>query len=558
MGGGRTEGRTADTASVEQRARDDGRLVGLVALAGGLVAVAAALLVLQPFGPAGIGSDSASSVLYFERIADGRVLERFLGTTPKPLLTLVYGVAHGTSGDWRSLAWLAIAAWAGGVAAAGLLVGRVAGAAGAAFAVAGLIASPQLFLDVSLAYAVSWALLFVAVAGLLVTNDRPRWTAAGLALAAGALARQEVFLLIGFVLVMLVLRVLADRRDTGRLRVPAEAGLVVALVALPLTGLHDWLLTGDPLYFLAVPTIGAEGRDVASAGAAVRRLVRDVQGQPVLAALAVAGGVLLLRRRAWALLAGVLVFGPGMAAFFTWVSLRGLVSLERYLAPLDLAIVVAAAVAMGLGVRATTGWIAVRGGTRAGALAASVPAALAVSAVATALALAASPSVGPLDAGLTARIRLDRAIAGDWETMLPSIRAALVERPALLEPVPPPDPRSKQVARPALLVSAGLLSRAGVDLGVTYDRCGRLEWFGATPDQLADAAGSLVYLDTRLAATATFEPGWLLVDGPTAAGPVTLVPLGGLEDRVRLLGVEPAAGARLARPADGGSARFAS
>ena len=525
-----------------ERAQD--RMATAVAIAGGLVALATALLVLQPLGPAAIGSDSASSVLYFERIADGRPLERFLGTTPKPLLTLLYGAAHAISGDWRPVAWLSIAAWSGAVAATGMLVGRTAGAAGAAFAVVGLIASPQLFFDVSLAYAVSWSLLFVALAGLLVTNERPRWLAAGCALAAGALARQEVFVLIGVVLLLLGIWMLRDWWTTGRLRVPAQAGLAISLVAIPLAGLHDWLLTSDPLYFLAVPVIGAEGRDVASGGAALRRLLGEVAGQPVLAALAVVGVLLLVRRGAWALLVGVTAFGPGMAVFFLWISQRGLVSLGRYLAPLDLAIVVAAAVAVGIGLRAGMAWVIGRTGEPWASSAASRPAVVAASSlVAVALALALSPSVGPLDTELTARIRLDRAIAGDWEAMLPATRAALAGRPKLLEPVPPPDPRSKVVARPAVLVSAGLLSRAGVDLGTGFDRTGRLEWFGATFDQLADAAGSILYVDSRLATTTAFDPAGLLLDDPVRAGQVTIVPLGGLEDRVRLLGVEAADGA---------------
>jgi hypothetical protein len=387
---------------------------------------------------------------------------------------------------------------------------------------------------------VSWSLLFVSLAGLLVTNERPRWVAAGAALAAGALARQEVFLLIGVVVLLVCIGVARDWRTTGRL--PAQAGLLISLVAIPLTGLHDWLLTGSPLYFLAVPVIGAEGRDVASAGAAVRRLLGDVAGQPGLAMLAVIGGLLLILRRAWTLLVGVITFGPGMALFFLWVSLRGLVSLERYLAPLDLAIIVAAAVTVGFAFRAGTAWVAQRSGERGATLAASRLMAAAISLAAAVFALALSPSVGPLDTELTARIRVNRAVAGDWETMLPATRVALAERPILLERVPPPDPTSKIVGRPAILVSAGLLSRAGVDLETGFDRTGRLEWFGATPDQLAGAAGSMLYVDSRLAATSTFDPAWMMLHEPLPAGPVVIVPLDGLEDRVRLLGVEAADG----------------
>ena len=59
----------------------------------GLAAVAWALLVLDPLGPATIDPDASSSVLYFDRIVNGQRLEAFVPTTPKPLLTLEYGLA---------------------------------------------------------------------------------------------------------------------------------------------------------------------------------------------------------------------------------------------------------------------------------------------------------------------------------------------------------------------------------------------------------------------------------------------------------------------------------
>jgi hypothetical protein len=516
-----------------------------VAFAATLAALAIAAVLLRPFGPSGIGSDTASSVLYFDRIAAGMTLERFLGTTPKPLLTVVYGLAHGMTGDWRTVSQLGILVWVAAIGCTTLLVGRMAGPIAAAFAAAGLLASDQLLLDASLAYAVSWALLAVALAGLAATSVRPRWVIAGIALGIAALARQEAFLLIGAALAAILIAAITQRRSTGRWRMPAESALLLALIALPLSLLHDWRLTGDPLYFLSVPALGADGRQVATVGTAVHRLVVDLSSQPVLVVLAIAGGLVVVHRRAWAPAIGLLVFGPGMAAFFVWVSWRGYVSLDRYLAPMDLAIVVAAAIGSG-----AIGEAAGRRFARWRTSGAGQPAAIpphdhppaftrgvlaALSVAAAALALATSPVIAPADAALVSRIARDRSVAADWEASLPAVRAAVGANRAMREAVPPADPRSKGLAREAVLVSAGLLPRAAVDLGVQLDRIGRLEWFGATPEALRGADGSLLYVDASLSLDRV-DMSWLFASN-AGSGLVTLTRLSAIGDRALLLRV---------------------
>ncbi|HKG19118.1 MAG TPA: hypothetical protein VKB00_05215, partial [Candidatus Limnocylindrales bacterium] len=78
--------------------------VGIAVLA--VIAVVAVGLVVQPFGPSLHDPDAAASVLFFDRIAAGNRLEAFVPTTPKPLLTLLYGAAWNATGDWRLLGLL--------------------------------------------------------------------------------------------------------------------------------------------------------------------------------------------------------------------------------------------------------------------------------------------------------------------------------------------------------------------------------------------------------------------------------------------------------------------
>src|SRR6266516_1189049 len=87
---------------------------GRLATLGGLFLVAATLgvVMVRPIESGSIGPDAAAPVIHFERIAAGRHLEGYLGQTPKPLLTLVYGALYSVTHDWRSIAWSAIAAYA--------------------------------------------------------------------------------------------------------------------------------------------------------------------------------------------------------------------------------------------------------------------------------------------------------------------------------------------------------------------------------------------------------------------------------------------------------------
>ena len=141
-----------------------------------------AFAVIQPFAVGQVGFDSAASVLYFDRLVQGRHLESFITTTPKPLLTFVYGLAYSLTHDWRPISWLVIAMFGLSAVLAAELVRRIAGPAAAAFAAVAVLGSVALFADVAISYAVVWAFVACLIAGLLVETDRPRYGLAGLAL----------------------------------------------------------------------------------------------------------------------------------------------------------------------------------------------------------------------------------------------------------------------------------------------------------------------------------------------------------------------------------------
>ena len=102
-------------------ARDPQVAVGVAAFA---LAAALAFELARPFRAGAVAFDSAAAVLYFERLVAGRQLESFVTTLPKPLLTVVYGLLHASTSDWRPISWAAILAFAVGVGLSTVLAYR--------------------------------------------------------------------------------------------------------------------------------------------------------------------------------------------------------------------------------------------------------------------------------------------------------------------------------------------------------------------------------------------------------------------------------------------------
>jgi hypothetical protein len=301
------------------------------------VAVATAAMVRLP-GPAVLDPDEHAAVLYFQRLSGGQRLEDPLLSTPKPLLTLVHGLAWAATSDWRALTALTVAAFALAVTALARAAGRLGGTPAAAGTVVAVAGSSALVLQVARGNSVIWALAGWAVALDALTRPRRRYGLAAAALGLAALARTETWLLLP---VAAAGGVLLARRDGDR-----RALLLLLPLAAPLVWLgHDWLLTGDALYSAHVPeryTDLVAGRAPVAPAAWLATLARRYGAAPLAAALAVAGVVWLARRRAWLWLAGLAVLVPGVLLLFGVYAARGTYVSFRYFDPADLGVRLAA------------------------------------------------------------------------------------------------------------------------------------------------------------------------------------------------------------------------
>jgi hypothetical protein len=326
-----------------------------------VLTVALGMLVRLP-GPATLDPDEHASVLYFDRLVAGERLEEPLLSAPKPLLTVVHGLAWQAGHDWRLLEAVTVAVFALAVVCLARAAGRLGGlpaAAATALAVAG---SGPLVLQAARGNSIVFALAGWAVALDALTRgarwpggdtDGPgvAWGTAAAALAVAGLARAESWLLLPLAAAW---GLVAWRRGQPR------ALLLVLPLGVPLLWLaHDWLLTGDPLFAFRVPeryTDLLTGRQVVPPGDWLALVARRYRPDPLLLALAAVGVVWLVRRRAWVWLAGLGVTGVGVLALLGLEAWRGTYVSWRYFDPADLAVRVAAA----LGAAALAGALAGR------------------------------------------------------------------------------------------------------------------------------------------------------------------------------------------------------
>ena len=317
------------------------------------VAVATALLIRLP-GPAVLDPDEHAAALYFDRLVTGQRLEEPLLSAPKPLLTVVHGLAWTVGHDWRLLEALAVAAFALAVVCLARAAGRLAGWPASAAAVVAVAGSGPVVLQAargnSLVFALAgWSLALDALtrsppgqAGVPARDAgaRPGWGLGAAALALAALARVEGWLLLPLAAAY---GVLAWRRGERR------AALLLLPLAVPLVWLaHDWLLTGDPLFAIGVPeryTDLVAGRDVVAPASWLALVGRRYAADPLLLALALGGVAWLAHRRAWVWLAGLGVASVGVLALLGFEAWRGTYVSWRYFDPADVAVRLAAAIA---------------------------------------------------------------------------------------------------------------------------------------------------------------------------------------------------------------------
>ncbi|HZD67582.1 MAG TPA: hypothetical protein VFA45_01270, partial [Actinomycetes bacterium] len=133
-------------------------------LALGLAVAAATAAMVRLPGPPTLDPDEYANALYFDRLIHFRRLEDLLLSTPKPLLTLVDGVAWTVTHDWRAITALTVAVFALAVTLLARAAARLM-AAGAALAVAiALAGSGALILQVGRGNSSIWGLAGWAVA----------------------------------------------------------------------------------------------------------------------------------------------------------------------------------------------------------------------------------------------------------------------------------------------------------------------------------------------------------------------------------------------------------
>ena len=378
------QGRSADSTGEARARRIVQRAAGWIRGPAGLsalVAVIAAVvlwLVIQPLARATADTDAAASVMYFDRIVHGHRLEAFFPTTPKPLLTLVYGLAWSLTHDWHSLAVMTLMVGALGVGLAARLAARLGGIAAAAFVAIGLVAWPTFRLETADANSFVWGLALWLLAGVLITAERPRPWLAGLALLLAGLARTETAWLVAAAACCAAVVVIRARRTGDRSQLRLILPLLIGVLAVPLACLHDLLLSGKPFYWLSVPGgyTALTYPNLASVSPLTVLHEQAVHYRPLLALMLVAAvGIAWLASTRWRPVSFALVaFTGGVLLTLVGLGWRGIYISERYYEESDAAILLAAAVGGGLLVRRVLDWTGNRmAGRGAGARAGSRP-----------------------------------------------------------------------------------------------------------------------------------------------------------------------------------------
>jgi hypothetical protein len=430
--------------------------VGAYVLAFAL-AFAVAYALVNPLRDNPVGYDTAASVLYFQRIVHGTLLEVPYAATPKPLATLVDGLLYSVFG-WRAVSLVAVASFAGVVALGSMLARRVGGTNGwvaAGFAFVALLGSEPLLLDASFAYAASWAALGCLVAGFAITARRPNYPVAGIALGLATLARLEtIVVVVGAVGIIAAARLLAP--VTGRLPSGNAWWVALGLGAIPVMLIHDWRLAGDPFYWADVSVRFSRNHPdaVMSPIETFGWLVRYFEPLAVTVVLAIVGVAVLAVRRLWAVTLGLGLLLLGVPALLLVLAARDTYVSSRYIALADLALVIPAAVgiaAVSLPELASP----LRRATRSSAdTIARLGRPVLGAGLAMILALALRHPFAPADT-ITRRIVFDqRAVARNVEAAVPILRASL----ATPGPIDGSKPRivAPGLWNPRLIVDLGL------------------------------------------------------------------------------------------------------
>ena len=484
-----------------------------------VVAVAVGLLVRLP-GPDALDPDEHASVLYFDRLVAGERLEEPLLSAPKPLLTVVHGLAWHAGHDWRLLAAVTVSAFALTVVCLARAAGRLGGPAAAAAVLLAVAGSGPLVLQAARGNSVIFAMAGWSVAldaltrGTRPSGEGPAWAVAAAALALAGLARAETWLLLP-VAAGWGLLVWWRGRGAPRPQPPGRPGLgpgggdrravlLVLPLAVPLLWLgHDWLLTGDPLYSLQVPeryTDLLAGRQVIPPGDWLALVARRYAPDPLLLALAAVGVTWLVWRRAWVWLGFLAATGVGVLALLGLEAWRGTYISWRYFDPADLAVRLAAA----LGAAALANGLAGRLAGRMGRV--GLTAAVAALTAALLVGAAAAPPA-PFDPQVDSTLDRGARLSANTATAI-AVLAPLAARPGSV-----------------ITVSGPQRTRVAVELDLPLGRVRDLFLATrATPLDRALAGSDAVFHDADGdQPVKRFAP--LSTTTPTRVGEVGLIPL---------------------------------
>ena len=304
-------------------------------------------------------------------------------------------------------------------------------------------------------------------------------------------------------------------------------GISIGLVALPIMCLHDLLLTGGPFFWASVAasysaTAESAGR-LPGVSAVARDLADLVAGQAAVTVLAVIGMVVLAVRARWSILVAVLALGPGIAVFLLVLAARHTFVDPRYLVPISVALIFAAAVGLSavrvpdlappLGRLRALGGRAVRDR--------SIASLAAMSLVVAALAIAFAPAIGPLDRATRATITSARHVARTADRAIPRIRTELGQAAAGSSS----GAAASDAGTPSglVVVPVAIRPRVAVELDRPLGQVGWYRdlaaWAAGTP-----TAGQLVLVDVDHSAPASATAAFRLSTPRTVDG-MRLVPL---------------------------------
>jgi len=482
-----------------------------------------------------------ATVLYWQRITSGQRLEVTVLTTPKPLLTIIFGASWSLFHDWRVLVWETIAVQGLAVAAATRLAHRFAGLPAAVFVGATLVGSSAELAEVSQANSLPWALLGWLVAGVALTARPRRYRIAGLALLLAGMTRIETWILLTVVIIAIAVLATPTVRRWAPPHWPAPRTalpLLVAWLAIPVQLLHDFLLTGNPLYWLSVPTAYTklEVPDLRAISPLhfAHDLVARYADMRILVLLAAIGFGYLAFRRRWTMLLGLGGTMVGVLVLLLSLAVRGIYISDRYYEEPDLALLFAGGIGVGALVwmarrllRGRSGLLR-RAGLAWGGAAVALVAAL----------LVANP--GPAMHELVERVGQLQDASRDYESIVPLLRADTATAKGSAPPAAPAAAGFTEVATQTaiLIVPRPFQRRIAVELGLSLTLLAdsRVAFVHTSP-ALALHPGQHVYHDARLDVTHQLFAA-LEVDRITELGDLRLVPVVVKRGQVWLLDVE--------------------